>query len=193
MTTMKRAKAYTAIIAAVLSTIVPLFSFAQQPLIIVNGRTTELTDLKAIDPQDIESVETEPADEESVEKYGPRANNGIVRVTLRYDEPARFTVADASFADYIASHVKWTDNDPAARVSLRYTIGEDGCITVGEVLESTDNRLKRRILQAMDEAAKNPLWQPARRDGRPVATERVLTLQLPEGKSMPREPYIILL
>lgn len=189
---MNMKRAYAAALTAVL-TLVPLFSSAQPPLIIVNGQTTELTDLKAINPQDIENVETEPADEQSIEKYGPRANHGIVRVTLKYDEAARFTVADKSFAAYISERVKWGANEPAARVSIRYTIGEQGCIVIGEVLEATDKRLRRRVTEAMKEAVENPLWVPARKNGVPVATERVLTVQLPEGKSMPREPYIILL
>ena len=189
---MKMKRAYAAALTAVLLS-VPLFSSAQPPLIIVNGRTTELTDLKSINPHDIESVETVPADEQTVEKYGPRANNGIVSVTLRYDEPAVFLVADASFADYISSHVKWKDNDPAARVSVRYAIGTDGHISTGEVIESTDARLRRRVLAAMTEASKQALWTPARRNGRPVVTERVVQISLPAGKSVPQEPYIILL
>lgn len=176
---------------------VPLFSSAQTPsaapLVIVNGRTTDLPDLKGIDPQAVERIDTEPATEANIAKYGERANNGIVLVTLKYDEPARFTVADTTFDDYIASHVKWGDNEPAARVAIRFTVGEDGRITLGELLEATDKRLLRRVREAASEAADTALWQPARKGDTPVATERVLKVQLPNGKPMPAEPYIVIL
>ena len=171
---------------------VPLFSYAQSPLITVNGRITDLTDLKAIRPEDIERIDSEPVNEESVEKYGQRANNGIVHVTLKYDRSARFNLGD-SFDDYIESQVKWNNEEVAARVAVRYTIAEDGRIVIGEILEATEGRLKRRVLAAMAEFTKNAAWTPAMKNDTPVATERVLQIQLPRGKRMPREPYIILL
>lgn len=172
--------------------LVPLFSSAQSPLIIVNGQITDLTDLKEINPEDIERVETEPVNEESVERYGSRANNGIVHVTLKYDRSARFK-GEGTFDETVERTVKWKADETAARVTVRYTIAENGCIIIGEVLESTDGRLKRRVLAAMEEFAKNPMWEPATKQGEPVATERVLQIQLPHGKRLPRRPYIILL
>lgn len=171
---------------------VPLFSFGQSPLIIVNGRITDLTDLKAIKPEDIERIDTEPVDEQSVAIYGTRANNGIIHVTLKFDEPARFTLGD-SFDDYVESQIKWNNDEAAARVSVRYTIAEDGRIEIGEVLESTEGRLKRRVLAAIAPFTKTAAWSPARKNGTPVATERVLQVQLPKGKRIRRDPYIILL
>lgn len=171
---------------------VPLLSYGQSPLITVNGSITDLTDLKAINPDEIERIETEPVNEESVEKYGPRANNGIIHVTLKYDQSARFTLG-TSFDDYVESKIKWNNDETAARVAVRYTIAEDGRIIIGEILEATDGRLKRRVLAALDEFTKSPLWEPARKRGEPVATERIVTIQLPKGKRMPREPYLILL
>ena len=186
-------KGIRAILGAALI-ILPLFSYGQQPspLIIVNGMPTELTDLRQIEPQDIEHIDTEAVDEAAIEKYGMRANNGILHVTLRYDEAARFE-GGGTFDDYIASRVRWDSSEAAARVVVRYTIGEQGRITVGEVLQATDKRLKRRVMKALKEPSATAMWSPAKRRGTPVATERVLHIQLPEGKSLPREPYIILL
>lgn len=50
-------------------------------------------------------------------------------------------------------------------------------------LEATDRRLRRRVIDAVEKA---PRWQPAMRDGKPVESEGVLRVQLPEGKSIPR-------
>ncbi len=40
-----------------------------------------------------------------------------------------------------------------------------------------------RVIDAVEKA---PRWQPAMRDGKPVESEGVLRVQLPEGKSVPR-------
>lgn len=112
---------------------------AQEPLYLVNGR--EVEEIGSIPPDDIESVEMLPADDET-----------------------------------------------AARVVLRYTVNTDGRAEVSAELESTDSRLRRRVLKAVEEA---PLWEPATKNGAPVASEGVLRIQLPEGKPLPRLPELI--
>ena len=96
---------------------------AQKPLYIVNGRETE--EIASIPPEDIERVETLPADEETIARYGLRASNGVLLVTLRYDSPAVFP-SDSTFGRYIARRVEWPDDEPAARVVLRYKITPEG-------------------------------------------------------------------
>jgi hypothetical protein len=44
------------------------------------------------------------------------------------------------------------------------------------------------VLKAVEEA---PLWEPATKNGAPVASEGVLRIQLPEGKPLPRLPELI--
>lgn len=157
---------------------------AQQPLYVVNGVPCD--EVTSIAPDDIETIDELPADEETIARYGERAAGGAILITLRYDVPATFSDT-LSFADYITRRVKWEADEPAARVSLRYSVLADGTVEIRELLESTDNRLKRRVLKAVAEA---PRWAPARKNGVPVETLHVLTLRLPEGKRMPREPYL---
>ncbi len=163
------------------------WSQQQQPLYIVNGQPTA-EGIDRIPPEDIERVETLPADEETIARYGLQASNGVVLVTLRYDEPARFEVDGMTFGEYIARQVKWKADEPAARVVLRYTVTPEGRTVVAAELESTDNRLKRRVLKAVEEA---PDWHPAMKEGLPVASEGVLRIQLPEGKPMPRRMELV--
>ena len=154
----------------------------QRPLCIVNG-TPVTEEVDRIPAANIERIETLPADEETIARYGEAASNGVILVTLRYDEPARFEAEGfGSFGEYVARHVKWDATDPAARVIVRYTITAEGRPVVERVLESTDNRLKRRVLKAIEGA---PAWIPAAKAGEPVASEGVLRIQLPEGKPMP--------
>ena len=107
--------------------------------------------------------------------------------SLRYDKPAIFE-AGTTFDEYIAGQVKWDDDEPAARIILRYTVTPEGKAVLAQELESTDNRLKRRVLKALSEA---PHWHPAQKNGVAVASEGVLHIQLPKGKRMPRPVELV--
>lgn len=88
---------------------------AQDPIYVVNGQV--VSDIRNIPPGDIESTEMLPADEQAIARYGTKASNGVILITLRYDTPARFPEADGSFNDYISEQTDWDDSLPAARVS----------------------------------------------------------------------------
>lgn len=158
---------------------------AQQPLYIVNGAPRE--EIASIPPDDIETIDELPADEESIARYGERASNGVIIISLKYDTPARFEADSLPFEAYVARRAAWADDEPAARVVVRYTIAADGTIVVDRVLESTESRLRRRVLKVLAAA---PPWIPATKNGRPIESSGVLRLQLPEGKPMPGEPYL---
>lgn len=159
---------------------------AQGPLYIVNG--TPQAEIASIPPERIESVEMLPADEETIARYGPGAAHGVVVVTLSHDRDAEFT-GGMPFGNYIASRVVWPTDEPAARVVLRYTITPEGMLAVDKVLESTDARLRRRVLKAVAEA---PGWQPATKNGQPVESQGILRVELPAGKPMPRKTELVL-
>lgn len=158
---------------------------AQSPLYIVNGVQRE--EIASIPPDDIEQVEMLPADEESIARYGEGASHGVMLVTLRYDRAAVFSGGE-SLSGYIAQQVEWGDDEPAARVIVRYTINPAGTLEIGQTLESTDARFKRRVLKALEEA---PAWTPASKQGTPVASEGVMRIQLPEGKPIPRKVELV--
>ncbi len=153
-------------------------SSAQSPLYIVGGKAVESID--HIAQSDIDSIETLPADEETIARYGERASNGVIVVHLRYDTPARFE----------AGSVDWDERMPAAKISLRYRVATDGSVVAGDILLSTDKRLLRRVLRAMERA---PRWTPAMRDECAVESEHLLNLLLPEGGVLPPERGVILL
>lgn len=176
-------KRYVLLLLTLFTTVVA--TAAQTPLYIVNGKITK--DIASIPPEDIEHVEMLPADEQTIARYGLEASNGVMLITLRYDNPAAFP-ADSSFSSYIARQVKWTDDEPTARVVLRYTITPEGIVVVDKELQSTDSRLKRRVLKALTES---PRWHPATKNGTPVASEGVLNIQLPAGKPMPHKIELV--
>ena len=164
----------------------------RMPLYIVNGKRMSYADAKEISPRNILSEKMLPADEQTIEKYGAEASNGVVLITLRYDKPARFVLdgKEQRYSSYIAQQVKWEDSDPVARVVIAFRVNADGSVSEREVLEASDKRLLRRVQKAMAEA---PKWIPAMRDGKGVETDHVLRLTLPLGRKMPAEPVILII
>lgn len=158
----------------------------QTPLYIVNG--VEMESVRHIPEENIEHIDHLEANEESVAKYGERANNGVIIVTLRYDKEAEFT-GGTSLADYVEERVKWPENYGVARFVTRYTIGADGEFRLGDILQSTDHQLRKRVLKVLQSL---PKWQPATKQGKAVESDYVLAVQLPKGKEMPKEPYIVI-
>ena len=156
------------------------------PLYIVNG--VEMESVRHIPEENIEHIDHLVADEATVAKYGERANNGVIIVTLRYDKEAEFS-GGASLSDYIEERVKWDDSWGVARFVARYTIGADGSFRLGAELESTDRQLRKRVLKVLQML---PAWRPATKQGKAVESDYVLSVQLPRGKAMPREPYIVI-
>ena len=159
------------------------------PLYIVNGERMSEEQVKGIHPKDIEDNHLLPADEQTIERYGHEAANGVVVITLRYDTPARFEIdgQTTNYSNYIADRVKWDDTDPVARIIISFKVKPDGTISDNDVLEATDKRLLRRIEKAMDEA---PRWRPALKDGKGVETTHLLKVTLPKGRTMPRERVV---
>ena len=158
----------------------------QNPLYIVNGM--EMESVKHIPEKNIEHIDHLEANEATVAKYGERANNGVIIISLRYDKEAEFT-GGKPLVDYVSERVKWPDNYGVARFVARYTIGADGSFQLGTILESTDHQLRKRVIRALQEM---PKWHPATKQGKAVESVYVLAVQLPRGKAMPREPYIVI-
>ena len=161
----------------------------RMPLYIVNGEKMTEEQVKDINPKDIVDNHLLPADEQTIERYGHEAANGVVVITLRYDTPARFEIEGevTKYSAYIADRVKWDETDPVARIIISFKVKADGSVAEFDILEATDKRLLRRIEKAMTEA---PRWQPALKDGKGVETTHLLKITLPKGRTMPRERVV---
>ena len=158
----------------------------QTPLYIVNG--VEMESVRHIPEENIEHIDHLEANEATVAKYGERANNGVIIISLRYDKEAEFTGGE-SLADYVSERVKWNEHWGVARFVTRYTIGANGEFRLGDELESTDRHLRKRVLKVLQSL---PKWKPATKQGKAVESDYVLAVQLPKGMEMPKEPYIVI-
>lgn len=162
--------------------------WAQQPLYVVNGRVVET--IEGIPQSDIESIETLPADEETIAKWGLGASEGVIVVRLIYDTPATFAAEGVNnFTAYLAKQIKWKESMPAERASLRLLIAEDGTATIVEVLDTTSRQFLKRVTKTIASA---PRWQPAMRDGKAIESLQLVNIQLPIGKELPRDPYVVI-
>ena len=173
-------------LVAIIACTTPLV--AQQPLYVVHGRVVD--SIEGIPQSDIESIDVLPADEDTIAEWGLAASEGVISVRLIYDTPARFSAEGFdNYTAYLSDRVKWEDNMPAERVSLRITISKDGTATISEVLDCTSRQFLKRVTQAID---CSPRWQPAMRDGRAIESLHLVNVQLPLGKELPREHYVII-
>ncbi len=96
-------------------------------------------------------------------------------ITLKYDSPAVFEGGEP-FADHIARQVKWGENEPAARVALRYTVTAEGETVAGAILESTDSRLQTPRAESLGRSSalearheERPPGRKRRRSAHPAA------------------------
>ena len=182
--------ARTILLSLFVAVALPLAAQQRRPVCIVNGEPYEGDAFREIPPAEIESMEQLPADEQTVARYGDEASNGVIIITLKYDTKASFDGGGRTFDRYVAERIRWDATDPVARVVYRFKVLRDGRVELTDLLESTDGRLRRKVVRAVEEA---PRWSPATKDGEPVETEHVLRVQLPEGRAMPPERAVILL
>lgn len=161
---------------------------AREPLYVVNGNI--VTTIDDIPHEDIESIDVLPADEETIAKWGTEASEGVIIVTLRYDTPATFSHEGyTNYTSYLANHTKWSNNNPAERVSLRIAVDAQGVVTIDEVLDSTSRQFLKCVTRAISKA---PRWSPAQRNGEPVPSIHLVNLKLPANKELPIEYGVIL-
>ncbi len=161
---------------------------ASAQLYIVNGEECSVEQMRRIDPERVEHTEQIPLNDSIMARYGERAADGVIVVTLKHDTEPQFSVDSLSFREWIEREVAWGDDEPTARVVYRYIVGTDGRAQLTELIESTDNRLRQRVVRAVKRA---PLWTPAEREGRAVEVEQVLVIELPKGKRMRGKYYLI--
>ena len=175
-------------VIAILATLCAVETYAYKPLYVVNGAIVD--SIEHIPHENIERIDNLPADEESIAQWGLGASEGVILVTLRYDTEARFSYEGYNnFTDYLASVVRWDDTMTAERVSLRIMVDNTGKATINEVIDTSSKQFLKRVTKAINEA---PLWSPAERNGTPVESLHLVNIQLPKGKSMPREMGVII-
>ena len=112
----------------------------------------------------------------------------MIIVKLKHDAEPRFSVDSLSFREWVEREVAWGNDEPAARVVYHYVVGIDGRARLTELIESTDNRLRQRVVRAVK---RSPQWTPAEREGQAVEVEQTLIVELPKGKRLRGKYFLI--
>ena len=170
----------------ILLTFVSVTASAQ--LYIVNGEEYTAEQMRRIDPERVESSEQVAINDSIMALYGERAADGVIVVTLKHDTEPQFSADSLSVREWVEREVAWGADEPAARVVYRYVVGTDGRARLTELIESTDNRLRQRVVRAVK---RSPQWTPAEREGRAVEVEQVLLIELPKGKRIRGKRFLI--
>lgn len=174
------------ILVLILLTFVSATASAQ--LYIVNGEEYSAEQMRRIDPERVEHSEQIALNDSIMARFGERAADGVIVVTLKHDTEPQFSVDSLTFREWVEREVTWGNDEPAARVVYRYMVGTDGRARLTELIESTDNRLRQRVVRAVKRA---PSWAPAEREGQAVEVEQVLRIELPKGKRMRSKQFLI--
>ncbi|MFR9661298.1 MAG: TonB-dependent receptor [Rikenellaceae bacterium] len=155
-----------------------------EPLYFVGGE--RVSEIRSIEQSNILSLRHLEPSEAVIAEYGLEAAEGVVLIELHQDSEPIFS-AEQSFRDYIESTIAWRESDPAARVVAKLIIAEDGSASISEIMESTDSRLRRRVIKAIEES---PKWQPATKGDKPIESQTTVCVELPKGKKIAAEKIL---
>ena len=157
------------------------------PIIFIDGKEYKGL-LKDVDLESIESVSV-LKDKAATAAYGEKGANGVIVITTKgnknkfssanpggsvpfqeVDEKPTFNGGDANeFSKWVASQLQYPAEAKAAkvqgRVTLQYTVTEDGSVKDVAVLRGINEQLDAEAVRVV---SSSPKWNPGKRDGKPV-------------------------
>jgi hypothetical protein len=111
-------------ILLVFAAVIAFCATASAQLYIVNGEEYSAEQMRRIDPERVEHSEQVAVNDSIMARYGERAADGVIVVTLKHDTEPQFSVDSLSFREWVEREVAWGDDEPAARVVYRYVLDE---------------------------------------------------------------------
>ena len=171
-------------------------AIGKTPLFIVweLGQEKEVSseEFSQIDPGRIKSMDI-LNDQQAIDKYGPKAANGVVKVTMKrpqeldeivvihYKEQSddldkfylvspetmpRFQGGDMNnFSQWLSRKIIAPCNH-SGTVMVGFEVGSDGSVSDVKIMESVCEEIDTAVLSAVSQS---PKWEPATEGGRPVA------------------------
>jgi TonB family protein len=160
-----------------------------KPLVVVDGVISENQDLSKIDPETIESINV-IKNEDATKKYGEKAKDGVVEITLKKKE-APFTVVEAlpeypGGTEALNSFVYLTMKYPAialengiyGQVYIKFVVTKTGKVTNAKISRGVDPSLNKEALRIVNSM---PNWNPGKQNGEnvEVAYELPINFKIP--------------
>lgn len=103
----------------------------------------------------------------------------LEKIRMKGIEPLRFKDGDPkqTFYDYMRVRVRihlFSEAGLTGLVRIRFWVEPDGKLTIGEVVESPDERMTREVIRAI--RTSEGKWTPARKEGNPIRQEFLFSM-----------------
>lgn len=143
------------------------------PLLVVDGNISENKNIDSINPETIQSVNVlkgEPA----IAKYGEKAKNGVLEITLKQDKPVFFVVEEMpefpggqeALRKFIANEVKYPveaqEKAIQGKVFVNFVVSETGVVKDAKIARGVDPIIDNEALRVVNNL---PAWKPGKQKG----------------------------
>ncbi len=170
----------------------------QNPIYLVDGKETDVSEMKNIPPGNIESINVIKGEAAS-KKYGEKGKSGVIEITLKQERTRSDTIPQMLFtkveneAEFPGGYQAWLkyivskiqqeqdsiQNEDFGTCLVKFIVNTDGSINNVEATTMKNSQLARI---AVDAIRNGPKWKPATQNNQVVASYRLQPVTLSEPK-----------
>ncbi len=171
----------------------------QNPIYFVDGKETNVSEMKNIPPGNIESINVIKG-EDALKNYGDRGKDGVINITMKPEEKVQTdTIPEKLFtkveyeAEFPGGHKAWIKymvskvqankdslkNEDFGTCVVKFIVNKDGSISNVEATTMQESQLAKI---AVDALRTGPKWIPAKENGNFVASYRMQPVTLTDPK-----------
>lgn len=169
----------------------------QNPIYFVDGKETNVSEMKNIPPGNIESINVIKG-EDALKNYGDRGKDGVINITMKpegkaptdtiperlftkVENEAEFPGGHEAWIKYIVSKVQANKdslkNEDFGTCVVKFIVNKDGSISN---VEATTMQKTQLAKIAVEVVRTGPKWVPAKQNGQIVASYRLQPVTLTE-------------
>ena len=162
-----------------------------KPLIVINGNIAENQNIDKIDPESIDHVNVLKG-EQATGKYGEKAKNGVIEITLKPKTPFTMVEEMPSFPGgvealnaFVNANLKYPpfclEYRIQGRVIVSFVVDKNGSVTNAKLSRGVDPALDKEALRIVKSM---PIWNPGKQNGEcvEVAYEMPINFKIPVEK-----------
>lgn len=183
------------------SNLIQLTGNQENPLIVIDGVIAENKNINQINPETIQSVNVIKGDA-AISKYGEKAKDGVVEITLKQDKPVFFIVEEMpefpggqeALRQFIANEVRYPieaqEKAIQGKVFINFVVSENGTIKDAKVARGVDPLLDNEALRVVNNL---PVWKPGKQKGQNVNVSYTIPINFalePTQQAKPAEKKV---
>lgn len=149
---------------------------AQDPVITLNGKTISKTEMEAINPELIESVNVWKG-ENALKKYGEKAINGYIEIkTIQPDVDAQFPGGMIELGNFLSKTLdaKMIKSEGPITSFVQFTVEKTGTLSNFKIVKSGSPEWDEIAINAIKQS---PDWKPAEKNGSAVPSIYTLPIR----------------